>query len=94
MLTARRYCRQRQREQDAGELGVDLLVVLDLPVAKVEETSASRCTAALRGSREKVVAVVVDRAGDFRVVASKHQPEEGICGGTVESPVPEVKLAR
>ena len=43
---------------------------------------------------EQVVAVGVDRAGEVQLGGIEDQPEERIRRGLVESPVPEVKLAR
>ena len=60
-LGVRRDRRQRQREQDAGDRGVDLLVVLDLPVAEVEEGLPADVASRGRVAAEQVGAVVGDR---------------------------------
>ena len=85
---------RRQREQHAGDSGVDLLVVLDLPVAEVEEASASRCSAARPESRRAGRRGLRDRAAEVGSLGSKTSAKNGSAVGLVLSPVPLVKFAR
>ena len=83
-----------KREQDAGDRGVDFLVVLDLSVAEVEERLPSDVAPRGRVAAEQVVPVVGDRAGEVGSVASKTSAKNGSAVGLVLSPVPLVKFAR
>jgi hypothetical protein len=65
-------------EHHAGQLGVDLLVVLDLPVAEVEERLPADVPPCRGVAADQVVAIGIDRAGEVRQGGVKHQREERI----------------
>ena len=81
-------------EQDAGDGGVDLLVVFDLTVAQVEERLPADVTPGSREAAQQVVTVIVDRPGKLGRGGVEDSAKKGSAAGLVESPVPLVKLAR
>ena len=70
-----------KREQDAGDGGVDLLVVLDLAVAEVEERLPADVSSRGWVAAEQVGAVVGHRVAEGWFVGVEDEREERVGGG-------------
>src|ERR1700729_701524 len=72
--------RLREGEHHRGDRGVDLLVVLHLPVAEVEEGLPADIAARRREAAEQIVAVIADRRAEVGLGGVEDQAEERVGG--------------